>query len=306
MLQSHYILWQQTGYWPHYRKELSTLASFFFSSLSKHTNIKYLTALGGTNDMEVHPQKKGSWPRCTVLWSGQASITRGDFSRCTSTGLWFSIPQRQVRWRRLFLLLLLFQYLIWFILQGTTRNMASPVLENLVIKFFYAGPSALATLFPEVFAREVPRTIVCLAAIAVRLNFPLSNCSHNSLQLRAAIDEYLISGTCQDRQFEYATYSKVFTQFMGMQSKIDANAKHATMMHALRVSWANAGRWAFLSLHFIYLICCAVHCVTTTMRWSWMRMISTLFLIRLHWFACCRIFCGISLLVLHSCAACVV
>ena len=107
--------------------------------------------------------------------------------------------------------------------------MASPALENLVINFFYAGPSALATVFPEVFVREVPRTVVCLATTAVSLNFPLSNCSRNSLQLRAAIDEYLISGTCQDRQFEYATYSKVFMQFMGMQSKIDTNAKHATI-----------------------------------------------------------------------------
>ena len=120
--------------------------------------------------------------------------------------------------------------------------MASLALENLVINFFYAGPSVLATVFPEVFVREVPRTVVCLAATAVSLNFPLSNCSRNSLQLRAAIDEYLISGTRQDRQFKYATYSKVFTQFMGMQSKLDANAKHAAMTHALRVSWANAGR----------------------------------------------------------------
>ena len=120
--------------------------------------------------------------------------------------------------------------------------MASLALENLVINFFYTGPPALATLFPEVFAREVPRTIVCLAATAVRLNFPLSNCSRNSLQLWATIDEYLISGTRQDRQFEYATYSKVFMQFMGMQSKIDANTKHTAMTHALRVSWANAGR----------------------------------------------------------------
>ena len=203
-------------------------------------------------------------------------------------------------------LFLLFQYLIKFILQGTTRNMASPALENLVINFFYAGPSVLGTLFPEVFVWEVPRAVICLATTAVSPNFPLSNCSHNYLQLWAAINEYLISETRQDRQFEYATYSKVFTQFMGMQSKIDTNAKHTAMTHTLRVSWANAGRWAFLSLHFIYLICSAVHRMTTVMQWLWTRMILTLFLIRLHWFACRRIFCGISLLVVHSCAACVV
>ncbi|KIM61389.1 hypothetical protein SCLCIDRAFT_87285, partial [Scleroderma citrinum Foug A] len=50
---------------------------------------------------------------------------------------------------------------------GTTRNMALPALAGLVLEFFYTGPSALASLFPEVFAQEVPRSVVCLAATAV-------------------------------------------------------------------------------------------------------------------------------------------
>ncbi|KIK14955.1 hypothetical protein PISMIDRAFT_16875 [Pisolithus microcarpus 441] len=61
---------------------------------------------------------------------------------------------------------------------GTTRNMASPALAGLVIDFFYATPSALGNLFPEVFAQEVPKPVVCLVATA----------------LRAAIDEYAITG----------------------------------------------------------------------------------------------------------------
>ncbi|KAI5985592.1 hypothetical protein EDD15DRAFT_2373938 [Pisolithus albus] len=108
---------------------------------------------------------------------------------------------------------------------GTTRNMASPALAGLVVDFFYATPSALGNLFPEVFAWEVPKSVVCLAAMA----------------LRAAIDEYAITGIRQDRQFESSTYSKVFVQLMAMQTKIDGNRKHAAMTRVLRVSWATTG-----------------------------------------------------------------
>ena len=45
--------------------------------------------------------------------------------------------------------------------------MASPALAGLILDFFYTGPSALAGLFPEVFAQEVPKPVVCLAATAV-------------------------------------------------------------------------------------------------------------------------------------------
>ena len=49
--------------------------------------------------------------------------------------------------------------------------MASPALAGLVTDFFYTGPSALGKLFPEVFAQEVPKPIVCLAATAVSVCF---------------------------------------------------------------------------------------------------------------------------------------
>ena len=64
-----------------------------------------------------------------------------------------------------------------------------------------------------------------------------------NLQLRAAIEEYSITGSQQDRPFEYATYSKVFMQLMGMQAKIDANPKHAAKTQAFRISWATTGRY---------------------------------------------------------------
>jgi len=58
--------------------------------------------------------------------------------------------------------------------------------------------------------------------------------------LRAAIDEYNVTGTRQGRNFEYAGYSKVFNGFIDMQCIIDANAKHAAKTKALRVAWATS------------------------------------------------------------------
>jgi len=49
--------------------------------------------------------------------------------------------------------------------------MVSPVLAGLIVDFFYTGPSALGNLYPEAFAQEVPKSIVCLAATAVSLHF---------------------------------------------------------------------------------------------------------------------------------------
>ncbi|KAI5984137.1 hypothetical protein EDD15DRAFT_2375503 [Pisolithus albus] len=109
---------------------------------------------------------------------------------------------------------------------GTTRNMASPALAGLILDFFHTGPSALGSLFPEVFAWEVPKPVMCLAATV----------------LHATIDEYAIMGIWKDCQFESSAYLKVFMQLMAMQAKIDGNHKHAMMTRALRIGWATSGR----------------------------------------------------------------
>ena len=49
--------------------------------------------------------------------------------------------------------------------------MVSPALAGLILDFFYTGPSAPAGLFLEVFAQEVPKPVVCLAATAVSTDF---------------------------------------------------------------------------------------------------------------------------------------
>lgn len=61
-------------------------------------------------------------------------------------------------------------------------------------------------------------------------------------QLRAAIDEYVVTGTRQDRTFEYAGYSKIYANFYSMQVAINNDAKHAAKTKALRVEWAMSAR----------------------------------------------------------------
>lgn len=48
------------------------------------------------------------------------------------------------------------------------NNLAHPALSGLIIDFFYTGQASVGKLFPEVFAQEVPRVTVALAATAVR------------------------------------------------------------------------------------------------------------------------------------------
>ena len=101
--------------------------------------------------------------------------------------------------------------------------MASLALTSLITDFFYTGPSAFGKLFPEVFAQEALKSIVCDTG------------KHLFLLTKD-------TGVQQDHSFDYAMYLKIFSQFMGMQAKIDDNAKHAAMTWALRIHWATAGR----------------------------------------------------------------
>ncbi|KAI6023462.1 hypothetical protein EDC04DRAFT_2606622 [Pisolithus marmoratus] len=79
------------------------------------------------------------------------------------------------------------QELIWGAKFGTTRNMASPALAGLVIDFFYATPSALGHLFPEVFAWEVPKSVVCLAATVLMAMQAKIDCNHKHAAMTQAL-----------------------------------------------------------------------------------------------------------------------
>ena len=78
---------------------------------------------------------------------------------------------------KMFVVLRCASHVTYSLLQGTTWNMASPALAGLVVDFFNTGPSALCSLFPEVFAQEVPKPTVCLATTAVRNCFFLGTFS---------------------------------------------------------------------------------------------------------------------------------
>ena len=45
-----------------------------------------------------------------------------------------------------------------------------PALSGLIVDFFYTSPASVGKLFPEVFAGEVPRVTVAIAATAVRFS----------------------------------------------------------------------------------------------------------------------------------------
>ncbi|KAI6012840.1 hypothetical protein PISMIDRAFT_116456 [Pisolithus microcarpus 441] len=109
--------------------------------------------------------------------------------------------------------------------EGSTNNMAHPALAALITDFFYA-PLSLNIAFPEVFSCEVPKVAVCLVATA----------------LRAALDKYTQTGTCQDHPFEYIGYSRVFAGLLDMQHQLDLVLKHASKMKALHIAWATSGR----------------------------------------------------------------
>ncbi|KAI9570932.1 hypothetical protein HD554DRAFT_2169716 [Boletus coccyginus] len=49
------------------------------------------------------------------------------------------------------------------------NNLAHPALSGLIIDFFYTSPTSVGKLFPEVFAREVPRVTVAIAATALKV-----------------------------------------------------------------------------------------------------------------------------------------
>ncbi|KAG9314872.1 hypothetical protein JVU11DRAFT_3971 [Chiua virens] len=100
--------------------------------------------------------------------------------------------------------------------EGSMNNMAHPALAALITGFFYSALS-LNLVFPEVFSCEIPNVAMCLVATA----------------LRAALNEYTQTGTQQDRQFNYATYSKVFIAYLDMQCQIDESLKHAVKTKVL-------------------------------------------------------------------------
>ncbi|KAG9317726.1 hypothetical protein JVU11DRAFT_1943 [Chiua virens] len=174
------------GYWPHYRRDLSTLlweAMMMWHSTLKNKAREIVPRFYSLG--EDHPAAENK--------AQAQALVRG------STFTFNGVDE-----------------------EGSTNNMAAPMLSALILSFFYNGSSSLAVAFPDVFAGEVPQVTVCLAVTA------------------AAINKYTSTGTREDRKFEYQGYSKIFAHFYTMQLTINENPKHTAKTRALRIKWANS------------------------------------------------------------------
>ncbi|KAI5990603.1 hypothetical protein EDD15DRAFT_2369664 [Pisolithus albus] len=108
--------------------------------------------------------------------------------------------------------------------EGHTNNFAHPALSGLIIDFFYMGSSAIASIFPEVFEKEVPRAAVALATTAIKV----------------ALDEMVVEG--KEVTFKCDVYADVYIDLLGLMAKCDTAPIHRAKTKALRVEWASIGR----------------------------------------------------------------
>ncbi|KAN0074463.1 hypothetical protein V8E55_011875 [Tylopilus felleus] len=108
--------------------------------------------------------------------------------------------------------------------EGHTNNLAHPVLSGLIVEFFYTGSNAVSNLFPKVFANEVSRTAVVLAATLIKL----------------ALDEVVVEG--KEVTFKQDVYANIYVDIMGLMVKCDTSPIHRTKTKVLHVHWAKIRR----------------------------------------------------------------
>ena len=120
------------------------------------------------------------------------------------------------------------------------NNLAHPALSGLVIDFFYNGSTSVGKSFPEVFAGEVPRVTVALAATAVCFRCIFHLLMLINSQLKVVLDE--VAAGKGEVNFRVATYSPVYTEILGLMSKCDGNTVHQAKTKALQTRWAQLGR----------------------------------------------------------------
>ena len=102
----------------------------------------------------------------------------------------------------------------------------------------------MGQLFPEVFAPEVPRVTVAIAATAVcPLHYWMVSMLTN-LKLKVVLDE--ITSDLREVNFRVATYSPVYVEILGLMSKCDSSLIHWAKTQDLRVRWAQLGRYVEL------------------------------------------------------------
>ncbi|KAG9316233.1 hypothetical protein JVU11DRAFT_2260 [Chiua virens] len=119
------------GYWPHYRRDLSTLlweAMMTWRSTLKNKACKIVPCFYSLGEDRPAAENKAQ----------AQALVRG------STFTFNGVDE-----------------------EGSTNNMAAPTLSALILSFFYNGSLSLAVAFPDVFAGKVPQVMVCLAATAL-------------------------------------------------------------------------------------------------------------------------------------------
>lgn len=61
-------------------------------------------------------------------------------------------------------------FLLIFLVQGKTKNLAHPAIEGLAMDIFYTGDDCLASLFPKDFERTIPDHAFALLLTCVSLS----------------------------------------------------------------------------------------------------------------------------------------
>ncbi|KAI6008023.1 hypothetical protein EDC04DRAFT_2907381 [Pisolithus marmoratus] len=108
-------------------------------------------------------------------------------------------------------------------IEGHTNNFAHPAPSGLIINFFYMGSNAIASIFPEVFEKEVPCPAVALTTTAIKVS----------------LDEMVMEG--REVTFKCDVYADVYIDLLGLMVKCDTAPVHCAKTKALHVEWVSIG-----------------------------------------------------------------
>ncbi|KAI6009259.1 hypothetical protein BKA83DRAFT_43855, partial [Pisolithus microcarpus] len=154
--------------------------------------------------------RKGWWPQCSpditkLLWEDH--------------GNWHSALKKKAH-----ILLECSNFLRHGVdIEGHTNNLAHPALSGLIIDFFYMGSNAIASIFPEVFEKEVPCAVVALTTTT----------------LFFALDEMVMEG--KEVSFKHDVYADVYIDLLRLMAECDTAPIHCAKTKVLHVEWANIG-----------------------------------------------------------------
>lgn len=105
----------------------------------------------------------------------------------------------------------------------------------------------LGELFLEVFAVEVPRVVVAIAATAVMsILKPIIVMRLLYVQLKVILDKMVSSQAKVN--FRVNMYSLIYLEILGLMKKCDSSMIHTEKTKALQIKWACQGTYILLDL----------------------------------------------------------